>query len=88
MAEILKRRFDRYSCLAYRDRCILPENQMGKQSAKNALQFMEDNYCMIHSLEAKSEKGCTDRVIAILKKHIKENCNENYDNKNECNAIP
>ena len=38
---------------------------------KDALQFFEDNFCMISSLEAKSEDGCAEKCLAILKHHIR-----------------
>lgn len=41
-----------------------------KVRAKDALQFFEDNFCMISSLEAKSEDGCAEKCLAILKHHI------------------
>ena len=31
-------------------------------SRKKALRFFEENYIMIHSLQTKSEEGCTDNV--------------------------
>ena len=43
-----------------------------KAGARRALRFLEDNFIMIASLETKEEEGCTEKILNILKKHIKE----------------
>lgn len=43
---------------------------MKKVDMRKALKFFEDNYVMINSLETKDEKGCTDKCLEILKRHV------------------
>ena len=45
-----------------------------KSGAKKALQFFEDNFIMINSLQAKGEEGCASKCLEILKKYVEEHC--------------
>lgn len=44
---------------------------MKKAGARKALEFFEDNYIMICSLESKDEEGCANKCLDILKKYVK-----------------
>ena len=44
---------------------------MKKAGARKALEFFEDNYIMICSLESKDEEGCANKCLDMLKKYVK-----------------
>lgn len=43
---------------------------MRKVGMRKALEFFEENYLMISSLEIKSEKGCADKCLEMLRKAV------------------
>ena len=43
---------------------------MRKVGVRKALDFFEENYTTICSLETKNEKGCTDKCLEILRKAL------------------
>lgn len=43
---------------------------------KEALDFFEDNYIMISSLESKQENGCAEKCLEILRNAAKLGKNE------------
>lgn len=43
---------------------------------KEALDFFEDNYIMISSLESKQENGCAEKCLEILRNAVKLGENE------------
>ncbi len=58
---------------------------MDGAATKKAVQFFEDNFTMISSLESKNERGCAEKILNILKKHQRENCRKE-DKNNACAA--
>lgn len=52
---------------------------MQKVSAKKALQFFEDNFIMIHSLEAKSKKGCAEKCLKLLQQIVNDRAVNNKE---------
>lgn len=42
------------------------------KNIQEALNFFEDNYIMISSLESKQENGCAERCLAILRSAAKQ----------------
>lgn len=43
---------------------------MRKVGMRKALEFFEEQYATICSLEAKSEKGCADKCLEMLRKAV------------------
>lgn len=52
---------------------------MRKVSNKKALQFFEDNFIMINSLESKSEKGCAEKCLKLLRQILNDKSTNNKE---------
>lgn len=61
---------------------------MQKVSNKKALQFFEDNFIMIHSLEAKDESGCAEKCLKLLQQIVNDKAINNkepiWHDRKEC----
>lgn len=50
-----------------------------KVSKQKALKFFEENYIMIHCLQASNERGCAAKCLELLKKSCKEDTTQKYN---------